>query len=227
MHKSFLQLDRNQQKQIIETLIFASEQPLSIDVIIDIIENKIDLSDFKSREDNFPYEEITNFEEYITSLIEELNTELVETNRPYHIIKIANGYIFATRNEFGKILGSLPQFKYKKRFSKSMLETLAIIAYKQPITRPEIEEIRGTNSSEILNTLLERNLIKIVGRKETLGRPFMYGTTIEFLKTFGLNNLSELPNLEEIRALIEAKNKREELTLKIDFGEEQDQSAIQ
>ncbi|MEJ5286495.1 MAG: Segregation and condensation protein B [Candidatus Kapaibacterium sp.] len=224
MQTDFLSLDKETQKQIVETLIFASELPLSLENIIDIIDKKLDFTSFKTKKSNNAIEEISNFEEYLTSLIEEINSDLEITNRPYQIIQVANGYTFATKKEFGKILGSLPQFKHKKRFSKAMLETLAIIAYKQPITRPEIEEIRGTNTSEILNTLLERNLIKIVGRKETIGRPFMYGVTIEFLKTFGLNNLSELPNLEEIRTLIEAKSKQQELTLKIDFGEEQDQS---
>lgn len=227
MLKTFLQLDRERQKQVLETLIFASEQPISIDTIVEIINNKLDLSEFQMKHKDVLYEEINNFEEYIVSLIEELNNDLETTNRPYKIMQIAGGYIFATRNEFGKILGSLPQFKHKKRFSKAMLETLAIIAYKQPITRPEIDEIRGTNSNEILNTLLERNLVKIVGRKETLGRPFMYGTTIEFLKTFGLNNLNELPNIEEIRTLIEAKNRREELTLKIDFDGDQAERSTQ
>ncbi|MGC9078283.1 MAG: SMC-Scp complex subunit ScpB [Candidatus Kapaibacteriota bacterium] len=225
MQKVFFNLDRETQKQILETLIFASEQPITLDEIADIIENKLEFSDFPTS--NFSIAETIHLGEYLLGLIEEINHDLESSNRPYQIINVANGFTFATKNEFGKILGSLPQFRHKKRFSKAMLETLAIIAYKQPITRPEIEEIRGTNSSDILNVLLERNLIKIVGRKETIGRPFMYATTIEFLKTFGLNNLNELPNLDEIRALVETKNKKEEFTLKIDFGEEQQQSSIQ
>lgn len=219
MKTSFLQLKRVKQKKIIETLIFASEQPISEEEILDLIESKIDFSEFKEETNEHPYIEITNLEEYILNLIEEINFELLNTNRPYQIIKVANGYAFVTNKEFGKILGTLPQFKNKRRFSKAMLETLAIIAYKQPITKPEIEEIRGTNSSEIVNTLLERNLIKTIGRKDTLGRPFMYGTTNEFLKVFGINNINELPNLDEIRSLIENKSKREELTLKLDFNE--------
>ncbi len=220
MKTSFLQLNRVKQKQIIETLIFASEQPISEEEILDLIESKIDFSEFKEETNEYFNIEVTNFEEYILGLLEEINLELLNTNRPYQIIKVANGYAFVTKKEFGKILGALPQFKNKRRFSKAMLETLAIIAYKQPITKPEIEEIRGTNSSEIVNTLLERNLIKTMGRKDTLGRPFMYGTTNEFLKVFGINNIDELPNLDEIRSLIENKSKPEELTLKLDFNEE-------
>jgi len=220
MESKFLKIDKDKQKQIVESLIFASEQPISIDEIIDILENKIDFSDLYDSSSNVQLLELSNFEAYVLELINEINTELEETGRPYKIIKVANGFTFSTREEFGKIIGSLPHFRNKKRFTKAMLETLAIIAYKQPITKPEIEEIRGTNSSEIVNSLLERNLIKIVGRRDTIGRPFLYGTTIEFLKIFGMNDLSELPNLEEIRTLIEAQNKREELTLKIDFEEE-------
>ncbi|MFN3305742.1 MAG: SMC-Scp complex subunit ScpB [Candidatus Kapaibacteriota bacterium] len=216
MIERFLSIDRTEQKQILETLIFASEQPISVHEILDLLA-RIDFSEIHSKNDVHCNIEINKHEDYIKQLIEEINQELVATNRPYLIISVANGYIFASSNEFGKFLGSLPQFKNKKKFSKAMLETLAIIAYKQPITKPEIEEIRGTNSNEIVNSLLERNLIKIVGRKDTIGRPFMYGTTIEFLKVFGINNLNELPNLDEIRTLVEAQNKREELTLKIDF----------
>ncbi|MCX7909739.1 MAG: SMC-Scp complex subunit ScpB [Ignavibacteria bacterium] len=220
MLNKFWNLNKTIQKQIIETLIFASEFPISLDELLDIIENKLDFSGLVEQASEITTIEINNVEEVIMNTIEEINSDLQNSNRPYKIIKVANGYTFATRNEFGKILGSLPKFRNKKRFSKAMLETLAIIAYKQPITKPEIEEIRGTNSSEVVNTLLERDLIKIVGRKDTVGRPFMYGTTIEFLKTFGISDLSELPNLEEIRTLIEIKNTREELTLKIDFEEE-------
>lgn len=220
MENAFLNLDRTTQKQIVETIIFASEQPVSIDEILLLIDSKIDFTDFQTNSSEFSNFNINNFENYILDLVNEINQELEATNRPYNIIKVANGFTFATNKRFGKILSNLPQFKNKRRFSKAMLETLAIIAYKQPITKPEIEEIRGTNSSEIVNTLLERNLIKIVGRKDTLGRPYMYGTTIEFLKVFGLNDISELPDIEEIKTLIEAKNKREELTLKIDFDDE-------
>jgi len=101
-----------------------------------------------------------------------------------------------------------------------MLETLAIIAYQQPITKPEIEEIRGTNSSEIVNSLLEKNLIQIVGRKDSPGRPFLFGTTNEFLKLFGLNSLDELPNLNEIKSFVNEKNRAEGITLKIEFEQE-------
>ena len=103
--------------------------------------------------------------------------------------------------------------KSKRRLSQAALETLAIIAYKQPITKPELEQIRGVNSDYILNTLLEKNLITITGRAETIGRPLLYGTTTEFLKYFGLYNLSDLPKPREIEEImkdedfIEQKNK--------------------
>ena len=103
-----------------------------------------------------------------------------------------NGYLFATKPEYAKYVGYLSSEKSKRRLSQAALETLAIIAYKQPITKPELESIRGVNSDYILNTLLEKNLIAIKGRAETIGRPLLYATTDEFLKYFGLNKLSDL-----------------------------------
>lgn len=98
-----------------------------------------------------------------------------------------------------------------KQATQSALETLAILAYKQPITRAEIEELRGVDVSGVLNTLVERSLIKIVGRKEVPGRPFLYGTTEKFLEHFGLKSLQDLPSIEEVRTIVEKSVKKEEL----------------
>ena len=116
---------------------------------------------------------------------------------------IADGFIFATRTDFAKYLGYLSNEKSKRRLSAAALETLAIVAYKQPITKPEIETIRGVNSDYILNTLLEKQLITISGRAETIGRPLLYTTTDEFLKYFGLNKLADLPKPREIEEIMQ------------------------
>jgi segregation and condensation protein B len=110
--------------------------------------------------------------------------------------RVAGGYRMSTRPEFGEVVARYLQ-PPAHRLSRQALETLAIIAYRQPITQPEIEAIRGVNSAGVLKTLLDRGLTREAGRKETVGRPILYATTDEFLKHFGLNDLSELPLLEE------------------------------
>ncbi|MDR2425803.1 MAG: SMC-Scp complex subunit ScpB [Endomicrobium sp.] len=167
-------------KKILEALLFVSEKPLSLKDIRDII-----------KED---YAETDNIE----NILNELKAEYDGLNKPYEIKFIAEGWIFATKPDFSPWIKKLLKEKTVLKLSPSALETLAVIAYKQPITRAEIDEIRGVESSGVLDTLIDRKLIKIVGRKETLGRPLLYGTTQEFLKHFGLAHLSELPLIEDI-----------------------------
>ncbi len=172
-------------KSVIESLIFASDEPLSEKELLNVI-REIDGDDVQLKLGE------------LNELIEELNTDYVETKRSFKIIKIAGGYAFATNKEYAKYVGYLTTEKSKRRLSQAALETLAVIAYKQPITKPEIEAIRGVNSDYMLSTLLEKKLIKIEGRAETIGRPLIYGTTSEFLKYFGLNKISDLPKPREI-----------------------------
>ena len=184
----------------IEALIFASDEPISENDIIRVIKG-IDGEEI----------EITSAD--IQNAIDELNTKYESNKNSFRIIRIANGFLFATIDENAKYVGYLSSEKSKRRLSQAALETLAIIAYKQPVTKPELEQIRGVNSDYILNTLLEKNLITITGRAETIGRPLLYGTTNEFLKYFGLYNLSDLPKPREIEEImkdedfIEQKNK--------------------
>ncbi len=138
---------------------------------------------------------------YIEELINEINFDLAESGRPYHIVNVAGGWQFATKPEYGRLAARLSRSKAKRRLSQASLETLAIIAYRQPVSKPEIEKIRGVNSNEIVNSLLEKNLIKPAGRSEGLGKALLYGTTDEFLKSFGLKNLDELPRLKEFEEL--------------------------
>ncbi len=174
---------------IIEALIFSSDEPLSSLDIIRAIKG-IDSEDIQ----------ITN--EDIDKCVEELNSMYDEKNTSFHIIRIANGYLFGTKPEYAKYVGYLSSEKSKRRLSQAAVETLAIIAYKQPITKPEIETIRGVNSDYILNTLLDKMLIAITGRAETIGRPLLYSTTNEFLKYFGLNKLTDLPKPREVEEIM-------------------------
>jgi segregation and condensation protein B len=148
-------------------------------------------------------------------MIEELNAEFESGHRAFRIVHVAGGYQFATRPEYGSWLGKMLREKTRRKLSVSALETLAVIAYRQPVTKPEIEAIRGVNIDYVLRTLLERNLAAIVGRAASPGRPLLYGTTQEFLKRFGLNDLSELPKPREIDELLaEAEYEVEKRLLK-------------
>lgn len=174
---------------VIEALIFASDEPLTPNEIINAIKG-IDGVDI----------EIT--EEEIESVVDELNRRYEENGSAFVILKIAHGYSFATRPNHAKYVGFLSTEKSKRRLSNAALETLAIIAYKQPITKPELEMIRGVNSDYTLNTLLEKNLVTISGRAETVGRPLLYSTTDEFLKYFGLRTINDLPKPREIEEIM-------------------------
>ncbi|MDZ4713161.1 MAG: SMC-Scp complex subunit ScpB [bacterium] len=173
-------------KNIIESIIFASDDEINARQIREIIEKgglRISTGEV---------------EEGVSSLTEDYRTG----GRSFELIKIAGGYTFATKKEYGRFIGKLFEDKQKKRLSPSALETLAIIAYKQPITRSEMEFIRGVNVDYIVNTLLEKDLITIHGRAETPGRPILYGTTKTFLKVLGLHSTDDLPKLKEINEIL-------------------------
>lgn len=175
---------------VIEALIFASDDSIQEDEIINAIK-EIDGDDIEINPTD------------VDECVEQLNQKYKEIELSFHIVKIANGYAFATKPDYAKYLGYLSTEKSKRRLSQAALETLAIIAYKQPITKPEIESIRGVNSDYMINTLLEKNLITIKGRAETIGRPLLYITTDEFLKYFGLHKISELPKPREIEEIMQ------------------------
>lgn len=180
----------NTYNAVIEALIFSSDDSLSPEEIIRAIKS-IDGEDIDiSKED-------------VDVSVEQLNKKYEENNSAFRILRISNGYLHATIEQFAKYVGYLSSERAKRRLSQAALETLAIIAYKQPITKPELETIRGVNSDYILTTLLDKNLITIKGRAETVGRPLLYGTTDEFLKYFGLNNLSDLPKPREIDEIMQ------------------------
>lgn len=138
-------------------------------------------------------------------LVAELNDELESTGRAFRIVKVAGGYQFATTAMHGELVARLVKSKSKRRLSQAALETLAIVAYRQPITKPEIESIRGVSCNEVVNTLLEKNLVTIAGRSETIGKPLLYGTTDEFLRAFGLHDIADLPKPRELEELMESR----------------------
>jgi len=246
----FLKLSREDQKAALEALIFASEEPVTYDTLFKILvvgknvkipvsvhneeqEQKQNGSSEPLTESSFDYEKeakskwdfsVGLFEELIT----EINIELINTNRPFQIIQVGGGWQFGTRKEFGELIHHLTRSRPKRRFSQAALECLAIIAYRQPVTKPEVDQIRGVNSNEVVNSLVEKNLVEPVGQKETIGKPWMFGTTTDFLKAFGLNSIEELPKLRELDEVVQmlnAENPDEEIVIDATGEKEESKSA--
>jgi len=173
-------MERDERKKVLELLLWMTDRPLKATEIIHIIGDTA-FTEIELRED-----------------LNAVSRELDERQAPYHVVEVAHGFQFASRPAFSQWVRKLYKEKTALRLSPSALETLSIVAYKQPLTRGEIEDIRGVDVSGTLETLLERKLVKIVGRKEALGRPMLFGTTMDFMKQFGLRSLDELPRLEEL-----------------------------
>lgn len=140
----------------------------------------------------------------VRDAVESLSSFYSETDRSYKITRVAGGYQLITHPEYSEIIKSLFKNRRKSRLSGAALETLAIIAYKQPVSRAQIEAVRGVNCGGVLSTLLERDLIRISGRGDSIGRPFLYSTTRQFLEYLGLNNYNDLPSIEQFASEGEA-----------------------
>jgi segregation and condensation protein B len=182
----------------LEALLFATDQPLSL----------ARLSGF------FPQVERSA----LKSALDELRAEYDRDEHAFTIVEFGGGYSIATRPEYAPTVKRLYKGRRKLRLSKPALEVLSIIAYKQPVTRLEIEEIRGIQAQGVLGTLMERELVEIVGRAEGLGSPLLYGTTSIFLEYLGLRSLKELPRLSELEDLLAEKEEIKQLA--VILGEE-------
>lgn len=181
-------------KNIIEALIFASDEPLTVKMIRAIVD--------EANKERLPNEQIAVTADVVRKAVADLNRGYGRLGSGFRIIEIAGGFVYATQEQFAAWVGKLAKEKARRRLSSTAVETLAIIAYKQPITKSEVEFIRGVNVDYIINALLEKGLIQIVGRQNSPGRPLLYGTTQKFLEHFGLNELSDLPKPREIAELI-------------------------
>ncbi len=160
--------------------------------------------------------ELSELGALVMELAEEINQDLIASERPYRVVRIAGGLQFSTTTEFGEVVGRLLKSRNKRRLSQAALEALSIIAYKQPISKPEIEAIRGINSNEVINSLVEKNLVTIAGRSDAPGKPLLYGTTDDFLRMFGLHSTKDLPKLRELDDLFQ--NKAAELASGLDIS---------
>ncbi len=165
-------------KRIVEALLFAVKDPISVRKISEIIDG----TDAKE----------------IREKIHQLREEYDAYDRGFQIEEIANGFQLLSRPEYHEWISRIRKKSIEGKLSQPALETLAIIAYKQPIIRAEIEAIRGVQSGQMIRTLIEKRLVKIVGRDEVLGRPLLYGTTTNFLEHFGLKSIKDLPKVEDL-----------------------------
>ncbi len=186
-----LEVDDKTAKRIVEALLFAAAKPIAV------LEIKKVLKGIKPSQ--------------IEKMIVELKEEYEREGHSFRVQEIAGGYEISTDPKFAPWIMKLEMQKRARQATQSALETLAILAYKQPVTRVEIEDLRGVDVASVIATLLEKGLIKIVGRKEVPGRPFLYGTTEKFLEHFGLKSLSDLPQVGEIRELVEKSVPKEKL----------------
>jgi segregation and condensation protein B len=169
-------------KSVIEALVYASPDPLTPTTLFKVL-------DSEPRED-------------VQVSLEALRRDYAEGQGGLQLVEVAGGYQIVTRPELSEWVRRLFHERKTQKLSVAALETLAVIAYKQPVTAPEITEIRGVNAAGVVATLLERHLIKIAGRKQVVGRPFLYATTREFLIRFGLRDLSDLPKMEDMAEVL-------------------------
>jgi segregation and condensation protein B len=165
-------------ESVVEAVLFASDEPLSAERLANIVEITV---------------------RQVRQLIENLNNKYQTNSSAFRIEQIAGGYQMLTLSPYNYWLEKLLRARSDSKLSPAALETLAIISYKQPVMRADIESIRGVAAGDLIRSLMYKGLVKIVGRAEVLGRPMLYGTTKKFLEIFGLNSLKDLPKVEELK----------------------------
>jgi len=168
-------------RAIVEALLFAAEDPLTLDDLIDL----------------FPAAR----REMLQAALDGVERSCEPEERGLTVQRVAGGYRMATKPELGEWVRALFRSRNRRRLTAQALETLAIIAYRQPITTPEIQAIRGADPTSVLEALLEKKLVRVLGRKKVVGKPMLYGTTRQFLSHFGLNSLQDLPDIAEFGSL--------------------------
>lgn len=193
-------MEDHQLKSAIEAVLFISSTPVSVDRLAALFEEAS--------------------KEQLESQVQALGQEYEDRGAGIMLAEVAGGLQLATRPEHAPWIRKFRSVKVSSKLSKPALETLAIVAYKQPITRAEVEAVRGVNIGGIMRNLMERRLVKIVGKKDVPGKPMMYGTTLEFLQYFGLKDLSSLPTLKEFQELEAGEDVMEEVPVDRQGGAE-------
>ena len=215
-------------KAKIEAIIYAAEEPITLDQIGEVLreagladsllqttedvvaEGATSLSQSEQDAKSAAKEEKKALRNAVRAIVQELATDYNNSDRGMEVREVASGYRISTKPEHHDVVKSFAKsLKPPIRLSLQALETLAVIAYKQPVTAPEISEIRGVDSSGVLATLIERKLITTAGRKQVIGRPMLYKTTKDFLLRFGLSDLNELPSMEEFEKMTQGAAQEE------------------
>jgi segregation and condensation protein B len=179
----------DQVKQVVEVLIFASDVPLPAEQIQSVVE-EIPL-------------------EAVAQAVEELNAEYRQTGRTFQIVHVGGGYQIVTHENYAAWVKKLYQGRLKTKLSQAAMETLSVVAFRQPVSKPEIEAIRGVNCDGVIRTLLERKLVTMAGRADGPGKPLLFKTTKEFLRYFGINDIADLPKPREIEELFRERSAKE------------------
>ena len=187
--------DNGNNHSVVEALILASPEPISARKIIEVAEKMTPSA--------------------VGRIVADLNNRYLELGSSYRIREVSGGYQFYITPEYSGYVEELSSRRRKMRLTRAALETLAIVAYRQPVTKTEIEHIRGVSSDGVLHNLLEKDMVTVKGRATTVGKPLQYGTTGEFLKFFGLNRLEDLPRMSEIEELVAVSGPRDQTELKL------------
>ena len=177
---------------VVEALLFVSDRPLTMHQIQEVL---------KESKPNLRQEDIA-------TILSELKAGYESSGRSFQIQEVASGYQLKTLPRYAPFIAKLLQDELKERLTIPALETLAIIAYRQPVTRADVESVRGVSIDGIVKTLMDKDLIRIVGKKDIPGKPFLFGTTKEFLMHFGLKDLNDLPNMEEFKQALVSREKQ-------------------
>jgi len=173
--------DQITRSRIIEAVLFASDMPVEADKLMEIVGGFSDVSE----------------------IINGLNREFEEEGRSFRIVEVAGGFQFETLPQYGLFIEKLYHTRARAKLSRASLETLAIVAYKQPISKAEIDALRGVDSDASIRTLQNRDLIEVKGRVDSVGKPLLYGTTVEFLRYFGLKDIKDLPGADELASMFD------------------------
>lgn len=205
MIDDFQFVDGTQFSRVVEALIFSSEEPITSKEICQLLQET--------------EEEAEVDPESVDEIVEMLNDQYEDQGRPFFIENVAGGYLFLTRKRYHHWLRVQQHKEAYRRLSPSALEALSIVAYKQPLTKPEVDDIRGVDSGYIMRQLLEKDLVEVSGRADAPGKPLLYRTTSHFLRHFGINTVDELPRPREIEDILSDDDMSEHRQYLIDRGE--------
>lgn len=203
MAEDFQFIDGTRLSRVVEALIFSTVDALSASKICELLKEAEDEAEVEPGD--------------VEEIIEMLNEQYEEQGRAFYIKHVAGGYLFVTRDKYHRWLQVQQHREAYRRLSPSALEALAIVAYKQPLTKPEVDDIRGVDSGYIIRQLLEKNLIEVAGRAKGPGKPLLYQTTKDFLQHFGINSVDELPRPREIEDILSDDDMSEHRQFLMDF----------